>query len=148
MSIANDYADAPTNWAKSFAHRQFKSSPQYLDLTSGTIPTPVYASDIELQPREVLLGVYEYVPGQRLNSLVITDQGLFVARETGWTYLRYCDIVGARMNLEHGKAGANSVVLTLTSGQTLVIPAVHEDVGGISHFIGRTATIVRRTNQE
>ena len=113
-------------------HRSFKYlasqlPDRYHNLVGGESHAPSYVQDLSLRGGEQVLGVYENFPGSRVDSIVVTDLGLYVARDVSWQYILYKDIerttlpLPAGRTIEERKRAADRIVLTLASGQIVEI---------------------------
>ncbi len=113
-------------------HRSFKYlasqfPDRYHNLVSEESHAPPYVQDVSLREGEQVLGVYENLPGSRIDSIVVTDLGLYVARDLSWHYILYQDIERITLPLpvgrtiEERKRAADRIVLILASGQIVEI---------------------------
>jgi len=116
----------------SIVHRSFKYlasqfPDRYHNLVGEESHAPPYVQDVSLLGGEQILGVYENLPGSRIDSIIVTDLGLYVARDLSWHYILYKDIERTTLPLPTGrtieerKRAADRIVLTLASGQVVEI---------------------------
>ncbi len=113
-------------------HRGFKYlvsqfPDRYHNLVGEESYAPPYVQDVSLRGGEQVLGVYENFPGSRVDSIVVTDLGLYVVRDLSWHYIPYKDIerttlpLPADRTIKERKRAADRIVLTLASGQVVEI---------------------------
>jgi hypothetical protein len=155
MPVPETKGEAAINWAKSFAHRELRHAAQYRNVVTDATAVPAYATAVLSHPHELLLGVYENVPGEATESILVTDQGLYIAGGAGWTYVRYEDISHVALPLPDDvpwpdrKHGADRVTITLATGHVIDVPVrggtYTEDGTLRTHDVYLVYDFIRRT---
>jgi hypothetical protein len=102
------------------AHRILKRLPRYRSVVGTAGPMLPWVQELSLPTGEVLIGVYENVPGEPTESIAITDRGLHVFRNGTWEFVGYEQI--DRIETPSGKAGVEELVVHLLSGKVSRIP--------------------------
>src|SRR4051812_45356549 len=105
---------------RSFAHRGSKRTLNYVDLIDGGGPIPGYTIDLPLGDGEYLIGVYENRPGEKTESVVVTNHGLLLDSQAGWRRVGYDEIID--YDLPDKTTEQLSIPVELRSGETLEIP--------------------------
>lgn len=98
---------------------------RYRNLRDGTATPPAWLRQVAVQGDEVVLGVYENVPGELEDSIVVTTRALHLCRDGAWQSVSYEDIRSIETpptEAPLGKSGVAELTLHLGDGQRVSLP--------------------------
>ena len=129
------------------AHRILKHFDHYRPLYDASRAIPAYLQHIALQPGETLIGVYENLPGEEDEIIVITDLGIHLLVNEKWDLFRYDQI--NRVETPPSKEHVEGLTVWLISGREIWIPVKGgrgraRDVFEFLRFLDRVIDDMRR----
>lgn len=102
------------------AHRILKRLPHYRSVVDSSDSMPSYTKELLIATGEVLIGVYENLPGENTESIAITDRGLHAFLNRKWEFIAYEQI--DRIETPSSKEGVEELIVHLLSGSVSRIP--------------------------
>ena len=96
--------------------------------------------ELQLQPGESIIGIYDNRPGSQDERIVVTTVGLHVSLDGKWRSIVYADV--ERNELPREKLLADTITIVLKSGGVLTVPVrggdeKFRDVFEFVHFLDR-----------
>ncbi|MBN9388559.1 MAG: hypothetical protein J0I20_10945 [Chloroflexi bacterium] len=109
-----------TNWVASTAYRTLHRFDRYTNYYQKDLPANFFSNGIIFEKDEQLVGVYENIPGNLEDSIVITDKNLHLFTKDKWLTIRFGDVT--KVDTIGEKFLKSGLTLYLTDGQTFDIP--------------------------
>lgn len=110
-----------TVYVRSKVHRILRAIPSFSSCERWNDAAHLAQLGSPLRPDESLLGYYQDQPGRIDETILFTDQGLYVRETESWAAARYTDILSTDW-LGSQKTEAAGIELRLASGETLTLP--------------------------
>lgn len=101
---------------------------------------PAYLPKEAIPGDQILLGVYENVPGSKSDAVVVTDTSIWFEQSGQLSEVRYADIKSVRSSPE-SKRSANSLILVTADGSGHVVKILGRDADGADVFVVETFLI-------
>jgi len=106
------------------AHRILNGIPRYRKLLTDAQDAPNWLKEQSLLPNEVLIGVFENIPGQSNSTIVVTSHRLGVCRHACMDWVAY-DSIGQVKGVDNKQA--SELKVTTNDGREFILPIVPDN---------------------
>ncbi len=117
---------------------KLKRLEQFRSTDGESIPT--YVPKDVIPADQMVLGVYENVPGSGSDAVIITDASIWVERSGQLCEMRYSDMKSVRSSPE-SKRSADSLIVVKTDGSEQVIKILGKNADSADVFVVQTFLI-------
>lgn len=114
----------PTKPPVPVRHHLTRSAPfmRYFRLLDDLAQIPLVRVPPPLKPGEAVLGVYENEPGSDRDMIVVTDHGMHLRVEGGWTPIAYDTIERVNVDMVLPKMQTHRIMIALRDGEIVDLP--------------------------
>lgn len=112
------------NLIKARAHRILRRLPHYLAIDEASSDEKTELEEFELQDGEAILGIYENIPHQLRERVVISTRGLYLFKDEAWQHITYASMSEVKPTApdKEGKMNASMLAIKLKTGEEIEIP--------------------------
>lgn len=109
------------------AHRNLRQLAQYRALSGALCDLSPPYCDVPAESGETPVGIYENELGAARDSLLLTDQAIYIRRRDMWERVRYADIVMVDWYGGEKRADIDALSVGLSNGTSVVVPVTGGD---------------------
>jgi hypothetical protein len=116
------------------AEKYLTGMPSYR--SAAEIDSGAWAKGMSLQAKEAIIGLYQNVPGEVADSIVVTNLGIHWLSTSGVRFIDYSAIDGMDYPVHdkvalHANVDLRRLVITLVSGEKLNVPIIGTEGRGL-----------------
>ncbi len=103
--------------------------------------------DLRFKKNEICYGIYENVPDEKNERIVVTSMGLYLFEKGIWAFVSYVEIES--LKLDSNKEEIEYITLLLKNGRTFFLPVrgrnrQYKDIFEFSRFLNRVISDLSR----